>query len=67
VRLNTLVQEIEQKKDGFRIVSNNGNYTSGIVINSAGLYSDKIAAMVGINDYKIFPCAENTTFSTKIA
>jgi glycerol-3-phosphate dehydrogenase len=56
IRLNTDVREIEQKNDGFRIVTNNGNYTASIVINSAGLYSDKIAAMVGIDDYKIYPC-----------
>jgi glycerol-3-phosphate dehydrogenase len=56
IRLNTAVQGIDQKNNSFRIFSNNGNYTAGIVINSAGLYSDRIAAMVGINDYKIYPC-----------
>jgi glycerol-3-phosphate dehydrogenase len=56
VRLNTEIKGIEQKNGDFRIVTNNGNYDADIVINSAGLYSDKVAAMVGIEDYKIYPC-----------
>jgi glycerol-3-phosphate dehydrogenase len=31
-------------------------YQAGILINSAGLYSDEICRMAGINDFKIFPC-----------
>jgi len=50
------VREIEQIKDGFRIATSNGNYTAEVVINSAGLYSDRVAAMVGIDDYRIYPC-----------
>jgi len=56
IHLNTGVREIEQIKDGFRIATSNGNYTAEVVINSAGLYSDRVAAMVGIDDYRIYPC-----------
>lgn len=31
-------------------------YQAGILINSAGLFADEICRMVGINDYKIYPC-----------
>lgn len=54
--LNAEVTEIEQTREGFRIVTGAGNYSAGIVINSAGLYSDKVASMVGIDGYKIYPC-----------
>jgi len=56
IHLNTGVREIEQIKDGFRIATSNGNYAAEVVINSAGLYSDRVAAMVGIDDYRIYPC-----------
>ena len=56
IHLNTEIKGIEQSADGFVLETNNGKYAADIVINSAGLYADKVAAMVGINDYKIYPC-----------
>ncbi len=56
IYLNTEIKGIEQSTDGFMLETNNGKYSADIVINSAGLYADKVAAMVGINDYKIYPC-----------
>ncbi|MCX7711414.1 MAG: NAD(P)/FAD-dependent oxidoreductase [Clostridia bacterium] len=45
------------KKDGvFRVKSAKGNFFSRYLINSAGLYSDKIAFMAGEPGYKIYPC-----------
>ena len=31
-------------------------YQAGSLINSAGLFADEICRMVGINDYRIYPC-----------
>ena len=54
---------IKKIKDGYEITlldadKRNYSFTSGIVINSAGLTSDKVSEMVGINDdnHKILFC-----------
>lgn len=54
--LEAEVKEIEQKYDGFVIKTTRGDYYADIAINSAGLYSAKVAEMVGITGYRIFPC-----------
>ena len=58
---NNEVVKIEKINNGYKLtlkdVNNNINeIISEIVINSAGLSSDKIAQMVGINDYKLYYC-----------
>ncbi|MBN2250652.1 MAG: NAD(P)/FAD-dependent oxidoreductase [Candidatus Altiarchaeota archaeon] len=55
ILLNTEVSGIDAGNP-FRIKTKSGEYTSDVVINSAGLYSGKIAGMVGISDYRIHPC-----------
>lgn len=55
VKLNTEVLAINNG-DGFIVETNRGKYYAEYVVNSAGLYADKIAEMVGINDYVIYPC-----------
>ena len=55
--LNTEVKSITRLNNShFRIKTNKREFTSSYVINSAGLYSDYIARMVGINKYRIYPC-----------
>jgi len=55
--LNTEVSAIEIKENHFDIIASTGKiFQSRWVINSAGLYADKIARMVGVNEYKIYPC-----------
>lgn len=45
------------KKDGFFRIKAGGRYFySTYVVNSAGLYSDRIASMAGDRGYKIYPC-----------
>lgn len=45
------------KKDGiFLVKTHTKEYRTKIVVNSAGLNSDKIAALIGIRKYKIYPC-----------
>ncbi len=50
------VTGIIRDNDEFTVVTSNGEYHSRFVINSAGLFCDKVSAMVGIDKYKIYPC-----------
>lgn len=49
------VQSINRKSDLFYINTQNEIYGCKYLINAAGNYADKIASMVGINEYKIQP------------
>ncbi|WP_432748483.1 NAD(P)/FAD-dependent oxidoreductase [Pectinatus frisingensis] len=49
------VESIKKTADGFVIGTNKENIETRFLVNAAGLYSDAIAAMAGINDYKITP------------
>lgn len=55
LKLKTEVKAIEKLDDGFLVTTNNGDFNSKYVINCAGVYSDKVSAMVGIDDFKITP------------
>lgn len=55
LKLKAEVQSIEQVDSGFKISTNNGEYSTKYVVNCAGVYSDKIAEMVGVNHFKITP------------
>jgi glycerol-3-phosphate dehydrogenase len=39
-----------------RLTGSQETFQTDILINSAGLYADEINQMLGLNDYKIFPC-----------
>ena len=51
-------QEMNFDKSGnnYVILTQNKVFRSRWIINSAGLYSDKIAGMLGCTDYTIYPC-----------
>ncbi|WP_055666988.1 NAD(P)/FAD-dependent oxidoreductase [Desnuesiella massiliensis] len=55
LRLNSEVLSIKTKDEYFIIETTNENIESKYVINAAGLYSDKVAAMVGADNFKILP------------
>ncbi|MBN1684162.1 MAG: NAD(P)/FAD-dependent oxidoreductase [Gammaproteobacteria bacterium] len=55
LRLNTEVVGIHKQADHFVIKTHQKPIQSKVVINAAGLYSDKIAKMVGIEDFEIQP------------
>lgn len=56
IRLNEKVLEIQKKSGEAVVVTNKGSYSTKLVINCAGLYSDKVAGMtVGKMDVKIVP------------
>jgi glycerol-3-phosphate dehydrogenase len=56
VHINTQVTAIKQENKGYKVTTNHGSIEAGIVVNSAGLYADKISAMIGIDKYKLYPC-----------
>ena len=56
VHVNSQVSAIKQVNGCFEVTTNQGVFYADIVVNSAGLYADKISAMVGIDNYKLYPC-----------
>lgn len=56
IHLNTKVLNIKPSSNKYKVRTNKNTYLANIIINSAGLYADKISAMVGIDQYKLFPC-----------
>lgn len=55
LKLSSEVISIEKLKEKFIVHTNEEQIEARYIINSAGLYSDKVASMVGINDFKIMP------------
>jgi glycerol-3-phosphate dehydrogenase len=55
LKLETEVLDIYEEADFFNIKTNSGSLRSKYVINSAGLYSDKIANMIGAGNFEILP------------
>jgi L-2-hydroxyglutarate oxidase LhgO len=54
--LNSPILAIERLSNGvYRIETPRGQINSEIVVNCAGLHSDEIAMLVGINRYRIYP------------
>ncbi len=52
----TKVTSIQRHQNYFTVRAGRRSFQSGWVINCAGLYSDRIARMVGIDEYRIYPC-----------
>jgi glycerol-3-phosphate dehydrogenase len=50
------VREIRKNKGTFIVSTGKDEYQCEILINSAGLYADKIAAMAGDASFTIYPC-----------
>jgi glycerol-3-phosphate dehydrogenase len=51
------VSGIQRKDKSFFVQSANGKtFNTGILINAAGLFSDRICNMLGIDKFKIYPC-----------
>jgi len=53
--LNSEVTSIIKENNVFKISCGETSFKCDILVNSAGLYSDKIAAMAGDTQYKIYP------------
>ena len=55
ILLNEEVVAIEKLADKYVVKTNKTEYETKVVVNAAGLYSDKISKMVGINHFEITP------------
>ncbi len=55
LKTNFEVASIEQTAEGYVVSNGNENISAKIVINAAGLYSDKIASMIGDTSFKVHP------------
>ena len=51
------VSSIQRNGQGFIVRAANENiFNTKVLINAAGLFSDRICEMLGINEYRIYPC-----------
>jgi len=55
LKLNHEVLQIEKLVESYRVYAGNQVFTGSVVINAAGLYTDRISEMVGLSDFKIRP------------
>ena len=53
---DTDVQAVQQVDDGYRVTTSQGDFGTELLINSAGLNADRIAAMVNVDQYSVYPC-----------
>lgn len=53
--LGTEVKDIKREGDHFVVLTNKGDFSAKVVINAAGVYSDKIASMIEDIDWAITP------------
>lgn len=56
INIKLMEYSIDNIIDSYEIITTKGSFTTKWVINSAGLGADKIARMLGIHDYTLFPC-----------
>lgn len=61
------VTAISKESDCFVIATSKGSFRGRYIVNSAGLYCDKISAMLGIEKYTIYPCRGQYYILDKIA
>ena len=66
-RLSTEVTAIHKENGAFAVETTGGTLYSRILINSAGLRSGEVAAMVGVEGYRIYPCRGVYLILDKIA
>lgn len=56
IKLNSPVTAIRGTEGSFEIETPNETVSAALVVNSAGLNSDKIARMVGVKRWRVWPC-----------
>ncbi len=56
VHVNTQVSAIKQVNSGYKVTTNQGVFHANLVVNSAGLFADRISAMIEFDKYKLYPC-----------
>jgi glycerol-3-phosphate dehydrogenase len=50
------VTAIKRLSNSYQAITNHGVFEGRWLINCAGLFADKIASMMGVDDYQIYPC-----------
>lgn len=55
VRLESPVTAVDAGDGRFRLATPQGTFAARRVVNCAGLFSDEVARLAGIDDYRIFP------------
>ncbi len=53
--LNTEVFAIEKIENGYKVITNHGDYHTKCIINAAGVYADKVHQMIGEKTFEIIP------------
>lgn len=53
---NQEVLGISKENNLFTVRTQSGEYCCKVLVNCAGLHSDQVAAMAGLDHYKIYPC-----------
>jgi glycerol-3-phosphate dehydrogenase len=53
---NTEVRAISRTASNFHVQTNRGDFYCRGLINAAGLFSDRVAAMAGDGQYRLYPC-----------
>lgn len=56
IHVNNKVLGIKEVNSGYKVTTTQGVFYTNFIVNSAGLYADKISAMVGLCNYKLYPC-----------
>jgi glycerol-3-phosphate dehydrogenase len=56
VQVDTRVSAIKEVSGSYEVTTNKGVWHANSIVNSAGLYADKISAMIGVDNYKLYPC-----------
>lgn len=64
---NSEVVAISKEEDYFAVKTDANEYRTRYIVNSAGLYCDKISAMLGIDKYRIYPCRGQYFILDKVA
>lgn len=55
LKLEHEVVSIEKIESGFKIITDKGEFFTNYIVNAAGVYTDKISNMIGVDDFKILP------------
>lgn len=54
-------------ESSFLVQAGGGSFSCRYLVNCAGLYSDRVSAMAGVNGYKLYPCRGEYYILDKIA
>ena len=65
--LNNRVVAVKKEDELFAVTTSRGVLKTRVLVNAAGMFSDQISAMVGVDEYHIYPCRGEYLILDKIA